>query len=875
MNEIRDQRSFSKQNLLIFSKVHSPTRNTVTRSMEGEDYEADRGKLREVSQSIQEAQTENSRQLPQNRAPKMGSDERFSEQLSSDGEDPMAFTLNSDGSENLSLALTRRQFTKLEVVQARQIEQILRWHHVFVGIGVVFTLILVILMNTAFLDIWITPKDQGWKYDIRQYDPPNSVIWINQVVTVPMFIYALVLCLIFTIRILGMKSHSRTKEQIWVIFLLIAIVLYLNPFPALVKIHDVLIQDEIWLQWGSFKWCQDLLVACNVMRVSGFTASTVFYVWASIHSYRILESNISWRFYLPKIVVLGIYVASKIVVTYSYKVYPSEMLFATFVGMLSVYTAADKWLLSGVVYSTLTFVFEIGLAGYIFREYRKTKEVLKNADYLEYRTKQIGFRFFIYHNITFYAVFTFLYIIILAGLPNGINVFALKLQGLEISYFEVHDMVLGLQLLLLAYATVEAYVNLPADALGFKGWFSPQMPKGIGAEKSELEPITYRKREPPSLHGVVSDLSVNCFVMQTHVTMFNFAWLVYYWDTPKVENFKLTQDVFKFTVAEYIKDVETDTHVLVVDGADRIVIAFKGTTSTKNLKTDINMFYSNARALLPTQIGEEDPAGDAAAKENPILRSRDWRRAKIHKGFAVAYAAVGPRLLSIIKKLQDERRRPVFLTGHSLGGALASVCSFDLLLRLGLTRKEIFVSTFGAPRVGNRQFWNIYNENVPIHWRIVVGPDVVAKLPKMGYIHVGKKVLITVDGDLFIDPNSLELNMWSGDVASILYHRKASYLLAMRAWCERHHGDEYLPEFWPFPVSKDDTRRFQHAMVRNTTKTGLMVSTRPSANKRARIMRLDAMVDALQGPEVSSKVAALWERLASALIERQSAMNQV
>lgn len=805
----------------------------------------------------------------------LASDDKFSEHLSSDEDDVLNFTINNTA-ENLSLALPQRQFTKLEVVQARQIEFLLRWHHVFVAIGCLFTFVILVLMNTAYIDIFRTPKDQGWLFDIRQYTPPRALIWFNKVTEILMFGYILSLCTIYCKRIFSMRSQSRTNEQIWVALLLACITIYFNPFPAIKHIHDKLIYGEKrWLQWGIKKWCQDLSQVSSALKVSAFTASTVFYVWATIHSYRLLESPITWRFYIPKMAVLVLYITSKIVVTFSYKIYPAELFYANLVGMISLYLSANRWYLPGVLYASFTFVFEIALTAYIYKEYKKTKEVLKNADYLQYRSKQIGFRFFIYHNITFYAVFVTLYICVLGGLPNGLNVFAITLNRVGISLFEVHDMVLGLQLLLLAYATVEAYVNLPADALGFKGWFVPQMPKGVGADKSELEPITYRKREPPSMHGVVPDLSVNCFVMQTHVTLFNFAWLVYYWDTPKVENFKLTQDVFKFTVADYIKDAPTDTHVLVIDGEDRIVIAFKGTTSTKNLKTDINMFYSQAKGLLPTRLGEEDEAGDAAAMQNELLRTRDWRRAKIHKGFAVAYAAVGPRLLSMIKKLQDDKRRPVFLTGHSLGGALATVCSIDLFLRLGLTRKEIFVSTFGAPRVGNRSFWRIYNENVPIHWRIVVGPDVVAKLPKMGYIHVGKKVLITVDGDLFIDPNSLELNMWSGDVASILYHRKASYLLGMRAWCERHHGDEYLPEFWPFPVSKDDTRRFQHAMVRSSKSGGLGGAYRPVANKRARILRLDAMVDALEGPALSDGVQKRWERLVGAAIARSKAHSAV
>lgn len=802
-------------------------------------------------------------------ASKINTDERFSEHMSTD-EDALNLSVPNTA-ENISFSIPRRQYTKLEVVQARQIERMLQIHHIFIAAGAIYTMVVVILMNTAYFSWWNTPLLKNIaKYEFRHYDPPTGLLWFNQTVALPMFLYMLALCVIFSTRIFTMKSRSRTKEQYWVICLLVAMVFYLNPYPVIQQINDVLVHPtEAQKQWSERSWSGDLTIAFGLLKTGGFTASTVFYVWATIHSYRILESEITYMFYLPKIVVLWIYVALKVAMRATYNVHAAELFFATAISMLSIYSEGMKWYLPGVVFSVVSFVFEFGLALYIFAEYQKTKTVLKNADYLQYRTKQIGFRFFIYHNITFYGIFFTLYVILLVGLPHAALIFLLHLGEKPISYFDLQDMTVGINLMLLAYVTVEAYVNLPADAIGFKGWFVPQLPRGFGAEKSELEPITYRKREPPSIHGIVSDLRVNCFVMQTHVTLFNFAWLVYYWNTPKVENFKLTQDVFKFTIPEFISDKITDTHVLVVDGEDRIVIVFKGTTSTKNLKTDVNMFYSNARALLPTKLGEVDPKGDEEAQQNAILRSSMWRRARIHKGFAVAYAAVGPQLLTIVKRLQDDRRRPVFLTGHSLGGALATVCSLDLFLRLGLTRKEIFVSTFGAPRVGNRSFWQIYNENVPIHWRIVVGPDVVAKLPKVGYKHVGKKVLLTVDGDLFIDPNSLELNMWSGDVASILYHRKASYLLAMRAWCERHHGDEYLPEFWPFPVSKDDTKRFQHAMVKST-RSGMLSVHRQPTNKRARIMRLDAMIDALGDVrEIDANVLTNWERLVRGMIERQ------
>lgn len=798
-------------------------------------------------------------------------DDEFSEQGSDDEEQAMSLA----ASKNLTRNIDQRQYTKLEVVQARQIEKLLLWQYLFIGIGILFTLVVVVCTRFVWSMPFSPPQWKG-RLVLTIFDAPIAVIWFNHIAAFATFTCSCLLCSTFCFRIMGLRKKDRTHEQMWVLALLICLSIYLIPWTSTIKIHDLLLNPDFNpdKMWGSEPWFNITNKIFLALRQTTFTASTAFYVWASVHSYRILESDIDFMFYLPKLVVLGVYVAVKVMVWFEYRIQSAEMMFTSFFGMISTYGTAETWLTPGVVFGTFSMLFELALGAYILVDMCHTKEVLKNADYLKYRTKQIGFRFFLYHNLVFYFVFWALYMTLLLGVPYGLKAFAVVI--LNESNFEVHDFMFGIQVLLLAYATVEAYVNLPADALGLAGWFRPQLPTG-GLDSTELEPITYRKREPPSLKGVVSDLNVNCFIMQTHVTMFNFAWLVYYWDTPKVEDFKLTQDVFKFSVAQFIKDKPTDTQVLVVDGTDRIVIAFKGTTSTKNLRTDVNMFYSSASSLLPTRIGETDEEGDREALSNPLLKSRDWRWAKIHMGFATAYAAVGPMLLSTVKRLQEERRRPVFLTGHSLGGALCGICSLDLHLRLGLKRREIFVSTFGAPRVGNGHYANIYNEFVPIHWRIVVGPDVVAKLPKIGFTHVGKKVLITVDGDLFIDPTSLELNFWSGDVASILYHRKASYLLAMRAWCERHHGNEYLPEFWPFPVSKDDTRRFQHAMIRSTgsegpVSHGLAPKKKTSvASKRTRMRQMDAMIDALEGPEgkpLSDKVLQSWELLARALIQQ-------
>lgn len=791
----------------------------------------------------------------------------FSNHYSDD--EPQGFSLGPGSTRGLP----PKQFTKLEVVKAKQIERLLNAHYLVIGMGVLYTLLKIILVNTVYLGIWETPKDQGYTFDWRAYNAPIGFQYFSYVIQHVLFAYAFMLTVVFSVRIFSLRRTNITHEMVWTVVLLVSISCYLLPVRELILLHDLIEEgSDTAVIWKKTAWYSVLKPVLEVIQRSGFAAATIFYVWSTLHSYRKLEKKITPLFYVPKIVALCIYVAAKVAVVFKYEIYSAELPLSNLPGMLSLYYTADKWDTAGVIYGCLISLADLFFLGICFYEMRRTKAVLKKADYLHYRSKQIGFRFFMYHNITFYLVYVAVYITLQMAVPNGATVHMYRNVG--VSVYGIHrDLVFGLNLMLLAYVTTEAYGNLPADALGFKGWFRPQIPKGIGADASELEPITYRKREPPSLHGVVPELNVNCFIMQTHVTMFNFAWLVYYWDTPKVDNFKLTQDVFKFKIASYIKDKPTDTHALVVDGVDRIVIAFKGTTSTQNLKTDINMFYSSARTVIPTQIGEMDPEGDQAALDSPVVNTKEWKRAKIHKGFATAYRAVGPELLSVVKKLMDVKRRPIFLTGHSLGGALATVCSLDLFVRLGLTRREIFVSTFGAPRVGNRPFHKTYDAHVPIHWRIVVGPDVVAKLPKLGFIHIGKKVLLTVDGDLFIDPNSLELNLWSGDAASILYHRKASYLLAMRAWCERHHGDEYVPEFWPFPVSKDDTRRFQHAMTKSNLAQGnsMVISMnlekqKQKQNKNARLLKMDAMIDALDGPPPSKRACELWGSLTRRLL---------
>uniref|UniRef100_A0A1D1ZFV9 Lipase n=2 Tax=Anthurium amnicola TaxID=1678845 RepID=A0A1D1ZFV9_9ARAE len=61
---------------------------------------------------------------------------------------------------------------------------------------------------------------------------------------------------------------------------------------------------------------------------------------------------------------------------------------------------------------------------------------------------------------------------------------------------------------------------------------------------------------------------------------------------------------------------------------------------------------------------------------------------------------------------------------------------------------SVTMYNFGSPRVGNKHFAEVYNENVKDSWRIVNHRDIIPTVPRlMGYCHVAQPVYLA-SGDL-------------------------------------------------------------------------------------------------------------------------------
>ncbi|KAI6223762.1 Lipase-like protein [Aphelenchoides fujianensis] len=101
---------------------------------------------------------------------------------------------------------------------------------------------------------------------------------------------------------------------------------------------------------------------------------------------------------------------------------------------------------------------------------------------------------------------------------------------------------------------------------------------------------------------------------------------------------------------------------------------------------------------------------------------------KVNRYFFRALNALWDSSTSI---LADPRYRDfsVTFTGHSLGGALASLAAMRVILERMRAPGQVRLYTFGQPRIGNHKFALEHDSLIPESFRIVNRNDVVPHLP--------------------------------------------------------------------------------------------------------------------------------------------------
>jgi triacylglycerol lipase len=106
----------------------------------------------------------------------------------------------------------------------------------------------------------------------------------------------------------------------------------------------------------------------------------------------------------------------------------------------------------------------------------------------------------------------------------------------------------------------------------------------------------------------------------------------------------------------------------------------------------------------------------------------------IHAGFYEGWAMFKTNIDAFVSAVKG---KPIFVTGHSRGGALAALCARHIAKNLGVPCSCV---TYGAPAQGGKMYRNEYNLLPVDLTNVIHGYDIVPKFPPeaIGYRHAGK-----------------------------------------------------------------------------------------------------------------------------------------
>lgn len=150
---------------------------------------------------------------------------------------------------------------------------------------------------------------------------------------------------------------------------------------------------------------------------------------------------------------------------------------------------------------------------------------------------------------------------------------------------------------------------------------------------------------------------------------------------------------------------------------------------------------SDAYAVLAFRGAESASLNDVLAESQGNRQSTG--SGKVHFGYNNAYASLANLMEEGLARVSE---LPLYVTGHSSGGALATIATQQLESALGDRIAACY--TFGSPRVGNADFERLIKSAV---YRVVNASDVVTLLPflSMGYIHIGDVRYLGPNGELY------------------------------------------------------------------------------------------------------------------------------
>ena len=202
-----------------------------------------------------------------------------------------------------------------------------------------------------------------------------------------------------------------------------------------------------------------------------------------------------------------------------------------------------------------------------------------------------------------------------------------------------------------------------------------------------------------------------------------------------------------------ITDYKYNTRIKIVEFHNNIYICFKGSSNFIDWKTNFD--------------------------KSLITHYHNFHIFSIHKGYYMQYISVSNKIHNYLYNKNFDK---LYICGHSLGGALATICSFDLVINNIVHYNNIYCITFGIPRIGDYNFSLIYNFYNITTYRIVLSGDPVPKLPiNPYYIHSTPSYYLK-NNNIYYKPNKIYL----------AYKKFISYLFDTKFSFKNHSINQYI-----------------------------------------------------------------------------------
>ncbi|QEG39458.1 lipase family protein [Roseimaritima ulvae] len=151
---------------------------------------------------------------------------------------------------------------------------------------------------------------------------------------------------------------------------------------------------------------------------------------------------------------------------------------------------------------------------------------------------------------------------------------------------------------------------------------------------------------------------------------------------------------------------------------------------------------------------------------------------KVHRGFKKEVDDLWPELETAL----TDNDAPLWFCGHSLGGAMATICAGRCFLS-HIASEPSALFTYGSPRVGD----NAYVNHVELdHYRWVNNNDIVTRVPPawMGYRHAGQEVYLDSAGKIRkYDYVRKRMDRWRG------------FWRSLRRWKIDHFSDHSIHRY--------------------------------------------------------------------------------